>query len=173
MNWRAAFRNLARHTARRAARFDNADILSDLMWRRATDIPVDPVATPKKRGEAEEAVAKLSESERVFAARRQRGGCGAPHSCSNAPFVTLPTARWRSVTLALKRLKSKRSRQAAELPDPAEKRESVEAAEIAAEDALMAFEDAETPVVAEARSAEAFARGPVDLARNRLNALET
>ncbi|HAU76689.1 MAG TPA: chromosome segregation protein SMC, partial [Agrobacterium sp.] len=58
------------------------------------------------------------------------------------------------------------------LPDPAERREAVEAAEIAVEDALIVVEEADA-AVAEARSAEAMARGPLETARNRLNALDT
>ncbi|UXT96320.1 chromosome segregation SMC family protein [Agrobacterium tumefaciens] len=58
------------------------------------------------------------------------------------------------------------------LPDPSERREAVEAAEIAVEDALIVADEAEA-AVAEARSAEALARGPLETAKNRLNALDT
>ncbi len=58
------------------------------------------------------------------------------------------------------------------LDDPAEKREAVEAAEIAVEDATIAAEDVEA-VLSAARSAELMARGPVEAARSALNALET
>ncbi|CDZ73034.1 Chromosome segregation protein SMC [Neorhizobium galegae bv. orientalis] len=58
------------------------------------------------------------------------------------------------------------------LDDPAERREAVEAAEIAVEDATIAVEDVEAALSA-ARSAELMARGPVEAARSALNALET
>ncbi|MCJ9755018.1 chromosome segregation protein SMC, partial [Neorhizobium sp. BETTINA12A] len=58
------------------------------------------------------------------------------------------------------------------LDDPAERREAVEAAEIAVEDATIAAEDVEAALSA-ARSAELLARGPVEAARSALNALET
>ncbi len=56
--------------------------------------------------------------------------------------------------------------------DPAEKREAVEAAEVAVEDAAIAAEDVEAALVT-ARAAELSARGPVEAARSALNALET
>lgn len=58
------------------------------------------------------------------------------------------------------------------LPDPAEKRSVVEAAEDAVSDAQIAIEDAET-ALNETRSAEAMARAPVEAARSRVNGLET
>ena len=58
------------------------------------------------------------------------------------------------------------------LDDPAEKREALEAAEIAVEDATIAAEDAEAELSA-ARADEITARGPVEAARSALNALET
>jgi chromosome segregation protein len=58
------------------------------------------------------------------------------------------------------------------LPDPAEKQELVEAAEIALEDAGIAVQDAESRL-ADARRHEAESRQPVEAARSRVNALET
>ncbi|RWX77245.1 chromosome segregation protein SMC [Neorhizobium lilium] len=58
------------------------------------------------------------------------------------------------------------------MDDPAEKREAVEAAEVAVEDAAIAVEDVEE-ALASARAAELAARGPVEEARSALNALET
>jgi chromosome segregation protein len=58
------------------------------------------------------------------------------------------------------------------LPDPEERREAVEASEIAVEDAAIAIEDIETRLV-EARTREVEARRPVEAARATLNGLET
>jgi chromosome segregation protein len=58
------------------------------------------------------------------------------------------------------------------LPDPEERREHVEAAEIAVEDSLSAVEEADS-ALASARSAEQMARAPVEAAKSQLNALET
>ena len=60
----------------------------------------------------------------------------------------------------------------AALDDPAERREAVEAAEIALEDITLAAEEAEA-ALAEARALELSARGPVEEARSTLNGLET
>ena len=60
----------------------------------------------------------------------------------------------------------------ADLDDPAERREAVEAAEFALEEAGAAVEEAEV-ALASARSSEAMARKPVETARSRLNAVET
>ena len=58
------------------------------------------------------------------------------------------------------------------LDDPGEKREAVEAAEIAVEDASIIVEEVEA-ALSLARSNEMMARVPVDAARSALNALET
>ncbi len=63
-------------------------------------------------------------------------------------------------------------RQISALPDPQEKREEVEAAEIALENAETAISDIEDALNA-ARLAETAARPPVDAARARLNGVET
>ncbi|MBO9133595.1 chromosome segregation protein SMC [Rhizobium sp. B230/85] len=60
----------------------------------------------------------------------------------------------------------------ASLPDPVERREQVEAAEIGVEDAETAAQSVEA-ALAKARGTEAMARPPVEQARTRLNALET
>ncbi|MGL4094565.1 chromosome segregation SMC family protein [Agrobacterium cavarae] len=157
---------------------DNADILSRLDTEEAEllDILADSGRYAEEMREAfEEAAAKLSESERVFAAlTAERAEAAASRAQLERSIRDLADRKMR-----LERQSSEAASEIetiddklAELPDPAEKRESVEAAEIAAEDALIAAEDAET-AVAESRSAEALARGPVDMARNRLNALET
>lgn len=58
------------------------------------------------------------------------------------------------------------------LPDPNERREQVEAAEMAVEDSLASVEEADR-ALAEARSAEQFARAPVEAAKSKLGELET
>jgi len=58
------------------------------------------------------------------------------------------------------------------LDDPIEKREAVEAAEFAVEDAAVIAEEVEAGL-ALARANEMLARGPVEAARSALNALET
>ena len=60
----------------------------------------------------------------------------------------------------------------ADLDDPAERREAVEAAEFALEEAGTAVEEAEG-ALGSARASEAMARKPVEAARSRLNAVET
>jgi chromosome segregation protein len=62
--------------------------------------------------------------------------------------------------------------QLAGLADPEERREAVEAAEIAVEDAGLAIEDVEA-ALARARQSEIEARRPVEAARATLNGLET
>ena len=64
------------------------------------------------------------------------------------------------------------ARRIAELPDPAEKRQLVEEAEIAAEDAEAAADEAEQKVSA-ARAAESLARPPLAEARGELQRIET
>ncbi|MDQ1185307.1 chromosome segregation SMC family protein [Agrobacterium larrymoorei] len=157
---------------------DNADILSRLDTEEAEllDILADSGRYAEETREAfEEAAAKLSESERVFAAlTAERAEAAASRAQLERSIRELADRKMR-----LERQSSEAATEVetideklAELPDPAEKREMVEAAEIAAEDALVAVDVSET-AVAEARSAESLARGPVDMARNRLNALET
>ena len=63
-------------------------------------------------------------------------------------------------------------RQISALPDPQEKREEVEAAEVALENAETAIADIEDALNA-ARLAETAARPPVDAARALLNGIET
>ncbi|MDE1159479.1 MAG: chromosome segregation SMC family protein [Neorhizobium sp.] len=58
------------------------------------------------------------------------------------------------------------------LDDPDERREAVEAAEIAVEDAAVLIEDVEA-MLSSARSDEQMARAPLEAARSALNALET
>ncbi len=157
---------------------DNADILARLDTEEAEllDILADSGRYAEETREAfEEAAAKLSESERVFAAlTAERADTAASRAQLERSIRDLADRKMR-----LERQSSEAASEIdtiddklSQLPDPAERRESVEAAEMVAEDALSSVVQAET-AVAEARSAESFARGPVDSARNRLNALET
>lgn len=157
---------------------DNSEILARLDSEEAeiVEILADSGRYAEETREAfEEAAAKLTESERVFAAlTSERAEAAASRAQLERAIRDLADRKMR--------LERQSSEAAAEievideklsgLPDPSEKRESVEAAEIAVEDALIVAEEAET-AVAEARSAEAFARGPVEAARSKLNALET
>ncbi len=157
---------------------DNAEILARLDSEEAEilEILADSGRYSEETREAfEEAAAKLAESERVFAALT----AGRAEASANRTQLERTI---RDLADRKARLDRQASDAAAEienideklsgLPDPSEKRESVEAAEITVEDALIVVEEAES-AVADARSAEAMARGPVDTARNRLNALET
>lgn len=157
---------------------DNADILSRLDAEEAEllDILADSGRYAEETREAfEEAAAKLAESERVFAAlTAERAEASATRAQLERSIRDLADRKMRlerqssEAVSEIETIDEKLS----QLPDPLEKRESVEAGEMAAEDALITVEDAET-TVAESRSAESSARGPVDIARSRLNALET
>ncbi|QCI98490.1 chromosome segregation protein SMC [Agrobacterium larrymoorei] len=157
---------------------DNAEILARLDSEEAEllEILSDSGRYSEETHEAfEEATAKLAESERLFTAlTAERAEAAASRAQLERAIRELSDRKMRlerqsaDATSEIESIDEKLG----ELPDPAEKRESVEAAEMAVEDALIAVEEAET-AVAQARSAEALARGPVDLARNRLNALET
>lgn len=157
---------------------DNAEILARLDSEEAEllEILSDSGRYSEETREAfEEATAKLSESERLFTAlTAERAEAAASRAQLERAIRELSDRKMRlerqsaDATSEIDTIDEKLG----ELPDPAEKRESVEASEMAVEDALIAVEEAET-AVAQARSAEALARGPVDLARNRLNALET
>lgn len=157
---------------------DNAEILARLDSEEAEllEILSDSGRYSEETREAfEEAAAKLAESERLFTAlTAERAEAAASRAQLERAIRDLSDRKMRlerqsaDATSEIDSIDEKLG----ELPDPAEKRESVEASEMAVEDALIAVEEAET-AVAQARSAEALARGPVDLARNRLNALET
>ncbi len=157
---------------------DNAEILARLDSEEAEllEILSDSGRYSEETREAfEEAAAKLAESERLFTAlTAERAEAAASRAQLERAIRELSDRKMRlerqsaDATSEIESIDEKLG----ELPDPAEKRESVEASEMAVEDALIAVEEAET-AVAQARSAEALARGPVDLARNRLNALET
>ncbi len=157
---------------------DNSEILARLDAEEAEllEILSDTGRYSEETREAfEGATAKLAESERVFTAlTAERAEAAASRAQLERAIRDLADRKMR-----LERQASEASAEIetvneklSGLPDPAEKRESVEAAEIAVDDALILVEEAES-AVAEARSAESLARGPVDMARNRVNALET
>ncbi|KXG87970.1 chromosome segregation protein SMC [Agrobacterium bohemicum] len=157
---------------------DNAEILARLDAEEAEilEILADSGRYSEETREAfEEAAAKLAESERGFAAlTAERAEASANRTQLERTIRDLADRKARldrqasDAAAEIENIDEKLSG----LPDPSEKRESVEAAEISVEDALILVEEAES-AVADARSAEALARGPVDAARGRLNALET
>ncbi|WP_454700380.1 chromosome segregation SMC family protein [Agrobacterium burrii] len=157
---------------------DNAQILARLDEEEADllEILSDQGRHGEELREAFEAAAvKLTESEAVFTAiTAERAQAAASRQQLEKTIRDLSDRKLR-----LERQSQEASSEIdaideklAGLPDPSERREAVEAAEIAVEDALIVAEEAEAAVAA-VRSAEALARGPLETARNRLNALET
>ncbi len=157
---------------------DNAQILARLDEEEADllEILADSGRHAEEMREAfEAAAAKLTESETVFTAiTAERAEAAAGRQQLERAIRELSDRKLR-----LERQSQEASSEIdavdeklSGLPDPSERREAVEAAEIAVEDALIVAEEAEA-AVAEARSAEALARGPLETARNRLNALDT
>ena len=157
---------------------DNAQILARLDEEEAEllEILSDSGRHAEEMREAfEAAAAKLTESEAVFTAlTAERAEAAAGRQQLEKAIRELSDRKLR-----LERQSQEASSEIggvdeklSGLPDPSERREAVEAAEIAVEDALIVAEEAEAAVAA-ARSAEALARGPLETARNRLNALET
>ncbi|MDS7596397.1 chromosome segregation SMC family protein [Agrobacterium tumefaciens] len=157
---------------------DNALILSRLDEEEAEllEILSDSGRYAEETKEAfEAAAAKLAESETVFAAlTAERAEAAASRQQLERAIRDLTDRKMRlerqsqEASAEIDAIDEKLSG----LPDPAERRETVEAAEIAVEDAAIVAEEAET-AVAEARSTEALARGPLEAARGRLNGLET
>lgn len=157
---------------------DNALILSRLDEEEAEllEILSDSGRYAEETKEAfEAAAAKLAESETVFAAlTAERAEAAASRQQLERAIRDLADRKMRlerqsqEASAEIDAIDEKLSG----LPDPAERRETVEAAEIAVEDAAIVAEEAET-AVAEARSTEALARGPLEAARGRLNGLET
>ncbi len=157
---------------------ENADILArlDAEEQELSDILSDAGAGSEDlRAAFEAASAKLAESEQVFTAlTAERAEAAARRTQIDRAIRDLADRRMR---LERQRAEAEAelaglSQKLASLPDPDEKREQVDAAEIAAEDAGLAIETAESAVAA-ARQAENLARGPVEAARSRLNGLTT
>ncbi|WP_107341197.1 chromosome segregation SMC family protein [Agrobacterium pusense] len=157
---------------------DNAQILARLDEEEAEllEILSDSGRHADEMREAFEAASvKLAESEAIFTAiTAERAQAAAVRQQLERAIRDLSDRKVRlerqsqEATAEIEAIDEKLSG----LPDPAERREAVEAAEIAVEDGLIVVEEAEA-AVAEARSAEAMARGPLETARNRLNALDT
>jgi chromosome segregation protein len=157
---------------------DNAQILARLDEEEADllEILADSGRHAEEMREVfEAAAAKLTESEAIFTAiTAERAEAAAGRQQLERAIRELSDRKLR-----LERQSQEASSEIdavdeklSGLPDPSERREVVEAAEIAVEDALIVAEEAEAAVAA-ARSAEALARGPLESARHRLNALDT
>ncbi|KAI1694931.1 chromosome partition protein Smc [Ditylenchus destructor] len=157
---------------------DNAQILARLDEEEAEllEILSDSGRHAEEMREAFEAAAvKLAESEAVFTSiTAERAEAAAGRQQLERTIRDLSDRKLRrerqsqEASAEIEAIDEKLSG----LPDPSERREAVEAAEIAVEDALIVADEAEA-AVAEARSAEALARGPLETAKNRLNALDT
>ncbi|MBP2507369.1 chromosome segregation protein [Agrobacterium tumefaciens] len=157
---------------------DNAQILARLDEEEAEllEILSDSGRHAEEMREAfETAAIKLAESEAVFTAiTAERAEASAARQQLERTIRDLSDRKLRlerqsqEASAEIEAIDEKLSG----LPDPSERREAVEAAEIAVEDALIVADEAEA-AVAEARSAEALARGPLETAKNRLNALDT
>ncbi|MGF9693091.1 chromosome segregation SMC family protein [Rhizobium sp. 0TCS1.26] len=123
----------------------------------------------------DEAAVKLSETERLFAAvTAERAEAAATRSQLERSIRDIADRRLR-----LDRQLSETSAEAdalaeqlAGLADPEERREAVEAAEIAVEDGVLAIETVEGQL-ARSRQQELEARRPLEAARANLQALET
>ncbi|MGN7291999.1 chromosome segregation SMC family protein [Rhizobium sp. SAFR-030] len=127
------------------------------------------------RARFDEAAVKLSETERLFAAvTAERAEAAATRSQLERSIRDIADRRLR-----LDRQLSETSAEAdalaeqlAGLADPEERREAVEAAEIAVEDGALAIETVEGQL-ARSRQQELEARRPLEAARANLQALET
>lgn len=157
---------------------DNAGILARLDEEESE--LADMLAEAGER--AEEARERLAEvSETLAASERQLGLLTAERAEAQASRnqleKTIRDLAERQARLARQLSDQNRDldeldRQISTLPDPQEKREEVEAVEIALENAENAVADIEDALNA-ARLAEIEARPPVDAARARLNGIET
>ncbi|HEV7436331.1 MAG TPA: chromosome segregation SMC family protein, partial [Pseudorhizobium sp.] len=157
---------------------DNASFLNrlDEEEQEINDILSDAGAEAEEVREAfEAAAATLAESERLFAAvTAERAEAAAARTQLERQIRDLGERRQRldrQIQEGEAELQATGERLST-LDDPAERRELVEAAEYALEDALAHAEVVEA-ALAEVRSAEAEARLPVEGARSRLNGVET
>ncbi|TCV76372.1 chromosome segregation SMC family protein [Neorhizobium sp. S3-V5DH] len=123
----------------------------------------------------EAAAAELGESEKLFSAiTAERAEAAAGRNQLERAIRDLAERRQRldrQLGDSRRELDSINDRLSG-LDDPAEKREAVEAAEFAVEDAAAVAEEVEA-ALASARADELAARGPVEAARSALNGLET
>ncbi|HEX2147377.1 MAG TPA: chromosome segregation SMC family protein, partial [Pseudorhizobium sp.] len=157
---------------------DNANFLAKLgeEEQEINDILLDSGAETEEVREAfEAAAAVLAETEKIFAVlTAQRAEAAASRAQLERQIRELGERRQkldRQLHEAEAEGQSLAERLSA-LDDPVERREAVEAAEYALEEAAAAAEDVEA-VLVQARSAEVEARRPVEAARARLNGLET
>ncbi|MBP2547696.1 chromosome segregation protein [Neorhizobium galegae] len=122
-----------------------------------------------------EAAARLAESERLFAAvTAERAEAAAGCSQLERTIREIADRRGR-LDRQLAEAKAEvdaLGEKLSQLPDPEERREAVEAAESAVEEAALAIEDVDASL-ARARQCEMEARRPVEAARASLNGLET
>ncbi len=122
----------------------------------------------------EDAASRLAESERLFAAvTAERAEASAGRTQLERSIREIAERRLR-LDRQLSDTRSEADALAemlSGLPDPEERREAVETAEAALEDAVLAVEAVEQ-AVADARAGEIEARRPVDAARAALNELE-
>jgi Chromosome segregation ATPases len=157
---------------------DNAEVLERLAAEEAElqEVLADSDRQSEEtRAAFEAAAADLAEAERVFAAlTAERAEAAAGRNQLEKAIRDLAERRQRldrqagEAKAELETIAAK----IAELPDPAEKQELVEAAEILIEECETRVAEADE-AVAKARREEEVARQPVEAARGRLNALET
>ncbi|MDI7861397.1 chromosome segregation protein SMC [Rhizobiaceae bacterium n13] len=157
---------------------DNAAILAKLDAEEAEieDILADSGRYSEESREAfEQAAARLAESEKLFASlTAERAEAAASRNQLERAIRDLSERKMRlerQSSEAMSELAAIDGR-IATLPDPDEKRAIVEAAEQAVADAEAMAQSVEQ-ALSEARRAESMARAPVDLARSKVNALET
>lgn len=127
------------------------------------------------RARFEDAAERLAESERAFSAvTAERADALAARTQLERLIRDIADRRARlDRQLADSRAEAEAlSEKLSGLPDPEERREAVEASEMAVEDAAIAIEDIEGRL-GEARAREIEARRPVEAARATLNGLET
>lgn len=123
----------------------------------------------------EAAASQLAESERLFSAvTAERAEAAAARAQLERAIREIGDRRLRlDRQLAESRAEAEAlAEKLADLPDPEERREAVEASEMAVEDTAIAIEDIEARLV-NARAREVEARRPVEAARAALNGLET
>ncbi|WP_137132255.1 chromosome segregation SMC family protein [Rhizobium sp. FY34] len=123
----------------------------------------------------EAAASQLAESERLFSAiTAERAEAAAARAQLDRAIREIGDRRLRlDRQLAESRAEAEAlAEKLADLPDPEERREAVEASEMAVEDTAIAIEDIEARLV-QARAREVEARRPVEAARAALNGLET
>lgn len=157
---------------------DNADVIARLNEEEAElseMLSQSGEEAEEVRERFEEATARLAESERLFAAiTAERAEAQAGRTQLERLIREIADRRLRlDRQLADSQAEAEAlAEKLSGLPDPEERREAVEASEMAVEDAAIAIEDIEARL-GEARTREIEARRPVEAARATLNGLET